>query len=205
MASEKALNVVRDDGLLDRYLAAQRHRLARTKLQTVQHKERLLDIGCGNYPLFLKETDFKQKYGIDKNINAEAQKYAEQHGVKISEHDLKKPDTLPFDSNFFDAVTMLAVFEHIEPRQLVPLLTEIKRILKPSGVYVITTPAFWTDKLLRFLAFIRLISAEEIKDHKGAYTPGNVRGYFLKAGFENEKIETGYFELLMNMWVSAKK
>ena len=64
---------------------------------------------------------------------------------------------MPFEDNYFDAVSMLAVFEHIEPDCLVDIHRDIYRILKPGGVYVMTTPAFWTDGILRFLVKLHLL------------------------------------------------
>ncbi|HBE45379.1 MAG TPA: hypothetical protein DDW17_08060 [Deltaproteobacteria bacterium] len=30
---------------------------------------RILDIGCGSFPYFLKNTEFAEKYGIDKTVS----------------------------------------------------------------------------------------------------------------------------------------
>ncbi|MBN1796195.1 MAG: class I SAM-dependent methyltransferase [Sedimentisphaerales bacterium] len=203
--TEEKINVVRGDGLFDKYLAARRRHIAYKKLQPIRHRDKVLDIGCGNYPRFLKDIDFTEKFGIEQNVNNKALEFAEKHGIRLIEHNIEEETPLPFKSDFFDAVTMLAVFEHIHPQLIVYLLSEIKRVLKSGGVFVLTTPAFWTDKLLRTLASIKLISAEEINDHKGTYSRSDVRGYLQKAGFNKSMINAGFFELFMNMWVTAEK
>ena len=45
---------------------------------------------------------------------------------------------LDFEDNFFDYVTMLAVIEHFHDPLVV--LREIRRVLKPSGRFIFTTP-----------------------------------------------------------------
>lgn len=65
---------------------------------------------------------------------------------------------------------MLAVIEHIEPERLDGIIGEVRRILKSGGLLIITTPASWTDGLLRFMARLHLVSRTEIDEHKAAYT-----------------------------------
>jgi ubiquinone/menaquinone biosynthesis C-methylase UbiE len=114
-------------------------------------------------------------------------------------------DKLPFEDNFFDVVTMLAVFEHIEPAKLTGLLSEIRRILKPGGMSVMTTPAVWTDRLLRALAKIRLVSPAEIEEHKDAYSFKKITKFLTQAGLSDQRLKFGYFELFMNIWATATK
>jgi hypothetical protein len=80
-----------------------------------------------------------------------------------------------------------------------------KRNKRPGGVYIITTPAFWTDYLLRTLAKLRLISDIEIKDHKGYYNQSIISSILQAADFPKNKMRFGYFELFMNTWATAVK
>jgi hypothetical protein len=100
-------------------------------------------------------------------------------------------------------VTMLAVFEHIEPKRVVSLLKEIQRVLKLGGMFIMTTPAFWTDGLLRLMAKFRLVSPVEIEEHKDTYTAQKIASILQKGGFPKELINYGYFECFMNIWVTA--
>ena len=80
-------------------------------------------------------------------------------------------------------MTLLAVAEHLDPTALERLLAEAHRVLAPGGRLMLTTPAARADRLLHFLARVRLVSPEEIEEHKYAYTPGLLGWYFGRAGF----------------------
>lgn len=199
------VNVTRGYGLLEGFLANQRVKIANKLIPQEYRKGSLLDIGCGSYPLFLTSTNFSNKYGLDKVVKQESVKFFEEKKINLINHDNELEDKLPFEDNFFDVVTMLAVFEHIEPEKLPNLLREIKRILKPNGFYIMTTPAVWTDGLLRFLAKVHLVSPKEIEEHKDAYSFKKITKFLTQSGFSQENIELGYFELFMNIWTRAKK
>jgi ubiquinone/menaquinone biosynthesis C-methylase UbiE len=198
-------HVVRGYGPFDRFLAKQRHRIARSLIESTEKKGRVLDIGCGSYPQFLMGVDFAERYGLDKVIKPPVTNETRQNDIHLDHYEIEKAGKIPFDDNFFDVVTMLAVFEHIDPAKLVAIHKEIFRILKPNGMYVMTTPAFWTDRLLRFLAKIGLISKVEINEHKGSYRFSDILHVLLEASFVEYKSRYGYFELFMNLWVTVTK
>lgn len=198
-------HIVRGYGPLDHFLAKQRYKVAKKQIKSAKKNGRILDIGCGAYPLFLLNVDFQEKYGIDKAIEAGTEETARQQEIILISHDIEKEQKLPFEDGFFDVVTMLAVFEHLESSRLVGVLKEIKRVLKSDGIFILTTPAAWTDRLLRFMAKLRLISAEEINEHQDAYTQSSIISCFEMAGFERGKITCGYFEFFMNIWVYVDK
>jgi len=149
-------------------------------------------------------TRFQEKCGLDKISGAEG-KQCQGQNIVIKKHNMEKEETLPYDDGFFDVVTMLAVFEHIEPADLVSTLKEVNRVLKPQGVYILTTPAAWTDHLLKILAKLKLVSKEEIEEHKDTYNHKKIVGLLKGAGFDEGKIQCGYFEAYMNLWVKAEK
>lgn len=198
-------NVTRGYGLFEGFLANQRVKMANKLISSRYRRGNILDIGCGSYPLFLSSTEFSNKYGLDKVVKSEAISSFRKKQINLINHDNEQEDKLPFENDFFDVVTMLAVFEHIEPEKLPNLLREIKRILKPGGIYVLTTPAVWTDRLLRFLAKIHLVSPAEIEEHKDAYSFKKIANFLTQAGFSKDKLEFGYFELFMNIWTRATK
>ena len=192
-------------GPLDVFLAKQRYKVARWQVKSVDKNDRILDIGCGGYPLFLTIVDFEEKYGLDKNITVGTEENARRDGIILINHNIDDKEILPLEDDFFDVVSMLAVFEHIEPAKLVRVHKEIYRVLKPGGMYVMTTPAFWTDRLLRFLAKLHLISAISISEHKGSYSFSDISPVLRASNFEKEKMRHGYFEIFMNLWVTATK
>jgi len=78
---------------------------------------------------------------------------------------------------------MLVVFEHIEPEKLVKVHREIRRVLNPGGMYVMTTPAIWTARLLTFLARLSLTSDVEIREHKDSYNHSMISSVLQEAHF----------------------
>lgn len=191
----------RGNGLLEDFLAKKRAQKANNLILQSYRKGRILDIGCGSYPYFLINTNFNQKYGIDPSLKLS--------DVKNKHLNLQVMDVagnnLPFLDNYFDTVTMLAVFEHIDGNKLIPVLKEIRRILKKEGLYIITTPAPWSDKLLHQMSKVGLISSEEIHEHKTHHTKSKIEEMLRISGFKDEKIKSGYFEIYMNMWFTAVK
>lgn len=168
-------------------------------------KGRILDIGCGTYPLFLLNTKFSEKYGLDKIMHEDFNGQFQDQKIILNNYDIEKGDLMPFESEYFNVVTMLAVFEHVEQKRLVGILREIHRILKPGGIYIMTTPAAWTDRLLKFMAKLRLVSHVELEEHKDAYTPSRIFSILQDSGFYEKKLRFGHFELFMNIWVTAIK
>ena len=103
--------------------------------------EKVLDLGCGNGRYF---PSFKEKrinyFGIDfseKLIEIAKNKYPEgnfQVGDALN---------LPFPENFFDKVYSIATLHHIPSKEFrLQFLKEIKRILKPEGLLILTVWRF---------------------------------------------------------------
>lgn len=195
------VNVTRGYGLLERFLAKKRVKLANKLIPSSLRSGRILDIGCGAYPLFLLSTDFAEKYGLEKI----ERKNISHDKVTLINFDLEKQDVLPFDNEYFDIVTMLAVFEHIEPSRLLNVIKEVHRILKHNGIYIMTTPAAWTGSLLRCMAKLKLVSPIEIEEHKDSYNHSKICSILQDGGFLKERIRLGYFEIYMNIWATAVK
>lgn len=95
----------------------------------------LLDVGCGDGK-FLSEMKARgwQVDGID--FDPQAIKTAKaKYGLSLRHGELSKAG-LPSDK--FDAITMSHVVEHVPDP--IALLREIKRVLKPTGRLIMTTP-----------------------------------------------------------------
>ena len=195
------MKVTRGSGLLEVFLAKKRAKLANSWIAKSHRSGRILDVGCGSYPYFLTTTKFKEKYGIDPSVNLSLVK---DKGIFLRKIKIGQI-IFPFKDNFFDTVTMLAVFEHIEHDELQFVIKEIYRVLKKDGIFIITTPAPWSDKLLHFMARARLISEEEIHEHKHNQSKLKIENIIESAGFEKSKLKSGYFELGFNMWFTVKK
>lgn len=193
-------NVTRGHGLLEGFLSRRRAACANRLIPGGMRGGRILDIGCGTDPSFLKGTEFGKKYAIDQLAPPER-----LDGIHWVQKDINRDPSLPFETDYFSAVTMLAVAEHIAPESMTTLLTEIHRTLVPGGVVVLTTPAAWTDGLLKFMAHLHLVSPEEIGEHCFAYTLPLLGWQFGRAGFGIEKVRFGYFELGVNLWARGMK
>ncbi len=196
------MQTTRGFGLLEGFLSRQRALIANKYIPKNSRSGRILDIGCGVYPLFLISSEFKEKYGIDKidftNISNDS-------GANLINMDIEKIDILPFIDEFFDAVTMLAVFEHLSPDRIANVLNEVHRVLRKDGIFIITIPAGWTDRLLRILAKLKLVSSEEIDEHKDTYNFSKIDFLFKNSNFRNSSFQFGYFEMFMNMYFSIVK
>ncbi len=195
--------MTRGKGLLEPLLADLRAHRANKLIPSTLRTGRILDIGCGTYPYFLAHTSFAEKFAIDQLPLP--QKTAFELKIESFTLDLEIEPHLPFDNNYFEAVTLLAVVEHLDPALMAKLFQEVYRTLKPGGMVVLTTPAAWSDGLLKFMARINLVSAEEIHEHAYAYTLPLLGWYFGQAGFEMTKVKFGYFEFMFNMWATAQK
>jgi SAM-dependent methyltransferase len=195
--------MTRGKGLLEPMLADLRAQRANKLIPSTLRSGRILDIGCGSYPYFLAHTSFAEKFAIDQLPLP--QQTASELKIESFTLDLEIEPHLPFDDNYFEAVTLLAVVEHLDPALMAKLFKEVYRTLKPGGMVILTTPAAWSDGLLKFMASINLVSAEEIHEHAYAYTLPLLGWYFGQAGFEMTKTKFGYFEFMFNMWATAQK
>ncbi|MEK9174468.1 MAG: class I SAM-dependent methyltransferase [Patescibacteria group bacterium] len=192
-------------GLFEKFLSYQRIEMANSLIPEKSRAGRVLDIGCGFYPLFLVNTFFKEKYGVDKMFHHQGIEHNSVLNITSIKKDIESDPILPFQDNFFSVVTALAMVEHVKPTPAIELFKEIKRVLEPGGVYIITTPSPWTETILKTLSLVRLVSPVEIKDHKDLYSKEILANFLQNAGFEKDKISSGHFELGMNTWVKAEK
>ncbi len=201
-----AKSVTRGYGLLEAFLAKKRAGMANSLIPPQLRTGRILDIGCGTSPYFLRNTLFAERYGLDKVAQQDSEGGTRgSDNIVLANFDIEQEEKLPFEDDHFDVVTMLAVFEHILPERLPAVTAEIRRILKPGGIYILTTPAWWTDGILRPMARLGLVSAAEIEEHKDSYSPKKISSILQQGGFAAEAIRTGYFELGMNIWARAEK
>ena len=100
---------------------------------------KLLDIGCydGHLASLLKNCLGNcEAYGID--IAKKTIALARQKGIHAKICDIEKG--INFESNLFDYVFAGEIIEHLYDTDF--FMREIKRILKPDGIFIITTPNF---------------------------------------------------------------
>jgi len=197
---EKLQNYTRGNGVLEKFLASKRAQKANQLIPDKLRNGRILDIGCGAYPYFLSHTYFNEKVAIDQQDNLVCPADIQWHVL-----DLNRQSKLDFEDGYFQVITMLAVVEHLDPGNLALLMKEIHRVLAPGGVFIMTTPAAWSDGILHRMAKIHLVSKDEIDEHKFAYTLPLLGWYMGAAGFHMMNVKFGYFELGLNLWAKAEK
>ena len=163
------------------------------------NKPTVLDIGCGPQALFLKSIADKinSGIGIDKKVDNKSFGNIETRRQRLT-------GVLPFSDESFEIVTMLAVLEHIEPSLTINLVQEIKRILKPSGRFVITVPTQRAKPVLELLSYrLGIVSKLEISDHKKYYDKKDLFDLLYPCGFVVEYYHT--FQLGFNSFCVVKK
>jgi ubiquinone/menaquinone biosynthesis C-methylase UbiE len=105
----------------------------------IRNGHRILDIGCGTGTLLIRiKRLFRdvEAVGIDPDAKAlrRAIRKSERAGCSIR-YDRGYSDDLPYPDAYFDRVLSSYVFHHIEAEDKTGTLTEIRRVLKPDGVF----------------------------------------------------------------------
>lgn len=158
---------------------------------------RLLDIGCGWDYRLLKTVEplIGSGIGIDFKVQ-------EMESTKIKTVRMRMKDSLPFEAESFDIVTMLAVLEHL-PNPL-RMMSETERVLKKGGRLVMTVPSKIAKPVLEFMAFyLKIVNANEIRDHKKYYDCEDIKSLVNRTGLIVE--EHRYFQMGMNNYCVAMK
>lgn len=206
VVSPSEIKATRGSGLLENFLCRLRCWKANQLIGSEYRGGTVVDIGCGSYPYFLmKATTFKTRHGVDRVLSPEVCSHCERTGVLLHSHDIEARAPLPFENGAIDVVTMLAVYEHLDSVEKHFVLSEAFRVLRPGGLMVLTTPAWWTAPILSFLGWIGFVSHEEIEEHRDLSRPSEIRGDLERSGFSSRAIDLGTFELGLNQWARARR
>lgn len=103
--------------------------------------KKVLDIACGSgYGSSLLAQHSQKVIGVD--ISPEAIKIASDRYVQDNlEFRSGSADKIPIEeSAFFDVVTSFETIEHLPEEKQVAFLNDIKRVIKPEGLCLISTP-----------------------------------------------------------------
>ncbi|HMS32097.1 MAG TPA: class I SAM-dependent methyltransferase [Candidatus Saccharibacteria bacterium] len=98
----------------------------------------VLDIACGSgYGTYMLAKEAKKIYGVD--VSPEAVRYAkDNYDHKNITYTSGSGTNIPLDSASVDVVTTFETIEHIDDYE--QFVREIKRVLKPDGLLIISTP-----------------------------------------------------------------
>jgi len=150
---------------------------------------RVLDIGCGDGALFDRATEISDGVGVDPTVT----RSQPRPNIKLC------PGRFPSDVadlGEVDAVTMLAVLEHVPREDHARLARECFACLKPNGMLLITVPSRLVDTILHVLIAVRLVEGETSMDQHYGFDPRETIGVFVPAGFE--LVTRRRFQLGMN-------
>ncbi|MCK9282343.1 MAG: class I SAM-dependent methyltransferase [Melioribacteraceae bacterium] len=112
-----------------------------SSLKDSDRKLKIIDVGCGD-ARFLKELQNTEKFdlhGVDYSEKAISFAKLLLPDVTFFVADLGSESDFPNDT--YDIVFMIETLEHIVPDNIPAMLTEIKRILKPGGEFIVTVPS----------------------------------------------------------------
>jgi len=122
-------------------LGAMYRRRVELCLAELRGGDRILEVGFGSGVTFLNLRErYKEIHGLDLTASVEAVA-AMFRSMGVETH-LRNGDVLdmPYAGEFFDAVLLISILEHLKPDQLSPAFREIRRVLKPGGQVVYGVP-----------------------------------------------------------------
>lgn len=112
----------------------------------------ILDVGCGRGEILRHCVALgANAYGIDyapvavkmsQDVIVNTDQEQGKTGVALAD-----AKVLPFPDGMFDRVLMFDVVEHLHPWELHTAMLEVRRVLKPDGMFIIhTAPNIWYDR-----------------------------------------------------------
>lgn len=99
----------------------------------------VVDCACGigySAPIFLSNPAVVSYTGLD--VDRDAIAYAQEHDTTNSRFEYGSILALPFDDCSIDTFISLETLEHLEQPELA--IAEVKRVLKPNGVFICSVP-----------------------------------------------------------------
>lgn len=166
----------------------QRQRIAKAA-PWIPRGSRVLDIGCADGALFRQLSDrIRAGVGIDSALTGPV----ETDGYQLLPGAF--PEALG-QSEPFDAITLLAVLEHVPPARQADLAQACARHLMPGGHLVITAPGALVDPILDVLSFLRVIDGMALEQHYG-FEPSHTPKIFEPHGFD--LVQARRFQLGLN-------
>lgn len=169
-------------------------------LRHVEGAKSLADYGCGpgTFLSILGEVNPEiRAVGVDlgsKQIEFAKREIAPKFpGGRISFEALtSEQPTMSALDHSLDAVTSIEVIEHLHPFYAHQLLLESRRVLKPEGKLVITTPNYRSLWPLIEFGLERMSPVKYHDQHISKFTPSALVKFVESAGFTVEKVETTF-------------
>jgi ubiquinone/menaquinone biosynthesis C-methylase UbiE len=144
--------------------------------------DQVLEIGCGIGTVVFEL--MKQGYdAVGTDISQVAIEYGRNkyRGVRL---EVLPAEELPFDAGTFDVVLSFDLFEHIA--RIDRHVSEVHRVLKPSGYYLFETPNKLSNVVSSTLTYKSL---RWRRVHPSLHTPGQLQRRLARHGFETRFVK----------------
>ena len=163
-------------GVVDRVLRLWREKEAMGGVE-VDKRQTWVDVGCGRQA----HLGWRIRKAVGKYVGVDM----EVKDGKMGNMELIRADAHKFAQRIkspVDVVAGLAIIEHLDHPE--KFLREVRKVLRKGGKLVLTTPAPWSDGILKLMVFLGLIDGKEITDHKTYFTLERLRVLLEREGFE---------------------
>ncbi len=151
----------------------------------------IADVGCGPGVFISKLPKNKLTYAVD--VSEQTVRFATELNKKLGRNVkgiASLAEKLPFKDNTFDYVFMIEVIEHMPKEVEAKALSEVKRVLKPSGKFVMTTPNYRSAWPIIEYFWSRMNPVDYMEQHINRKNPYTVRKSLAAAGFKVETVRT---------------
>lgn len=174
---------------------------------------RILEWGCGPGRVIrhLKGLLIHKNVELHgSDYNAESIKWCQDNieGIKFHINQLQPP--FPFEANFFDCIYAISVFTHLSEAMHFEWINEIRRVLRPNGLIIITTHSdSASDRLLidekQLFDSGKLVVRGNVREGKKWYLAYHPQGFVrdtLLEGFDT--VYHNSFSQTQDIWVARK-
>jgi ubiquinone/menaquinone biosynthesis C-methylase UbiE len=150
--------------------------------RVLKANDKVLEIGCGIGSVVFKLSE--QGYEvIGTDISAEAIAYGQKKYGDIH-LEVQAAETLPYGDESFDVVLSFDLFEHVAATD--KHLSEVERVLRPGGYYLLQTPNKYSNVIYETLW---TKSLQWRRYHPSLHSPGQLKRRLARHGFETRFVK----------------